>query len=526
MNKSQPILGQRSDQGRVRARNEDAVGGPPPSLDPNLAEQKGYLYAVADGMGGEAGGQQASTLAIQTLLAEYYRDPEPDVGLSLWRAVQAANQSVYRKARTTPALARMGTTMTAIVVRGEELVVAHVGDSRAYLIRNDGIRQLTRDHTWVADAIRAGTISPEEARTHPNRHILNRALGSEPQVEIDVGREKLQPGDRVLLCSDGLTGLVGDNEMLQHVQRLGPLRAPDALVDLANDRGGYDNITAVVVSVPGGPPIRGAVRPAAARRPSRIGFAPVFGGLLAVLMVAVLVFGIKRLGVGQATPVPTEPSPEVVVGATATHTPVTLTLTATSTPTSTETPTATPTGTPTATPTGTPTTTPTATPTPTPTATPTPTSTSTGTPTPTSTDTPMPTATPPPTSTPTVTPTPTPLVYPVDLSEPANGIRLSGTVTFRWTWSGTLGTAETFDVRVCSTEGCQPVSGITNTRDTWHTWCPAYGTGVYRWQVVVILREGEKVINERAHSEVWEFDWAGGCEPPGGDTGGPGGKDG
>ena len=289
MNRFQPVVGQRTDRGNKRPRNEDAMGGPPPDLDPDLAKRKGYLYAVADGMGGEAGGQEASTLAIKTLFDEYYRDPEPDVRRSLWNAVQAANLAVYRKARSTPSLARMGTTLTAAVVRGEDLVIAHVGDSRAYRIRNNKIRQLTRDHTWVAEAIHAGTISPEEALNHPKGHILTRALGSEPEVEVDTGRGKLQPGDQVVLTTDGLTNFVGDGEILQKVQKQGAQKAPDALVDLANERGGHDNITAMIISVPGGrqpvppPPSPGVVP------------WPVFGGFLAVLVVLMTVLGIREL---------------------------------------------------------------------------------------------------------------------------------------------------------------------------------------------------------------------------------------
>jgi len=345
MNKFQPIVSQRTDRGIARPRNEDAVGRPPPDLDANLAQQKGYLYAVADGMGGEAGGQLASTMAIQTLITEYYRDAEPDVSRSLWRAVQVANQAVYRKAHSTPALARMGTTLTAAVVRGEELVVAHVGDSRAYLIRNDDIRQLTRDHSWVADALRAGTISAEEARNHPNRNILTRALGAEPEVEIDVVREKLRPGDRVLLCSDGLTNLVGDGEILQKVQKMGPQKAPGALIDLANERGGQDNITAMVIGVQGGPP---PSKWAPVGPPRRDGIPPVVFGTVVGVMVILMVFA-YALGSG----VLRRPTPTPALTVTETPTP-TLTLTVTLTPTDTPTPTHTPTPTPTTSPTITP----------------------------------------------------------------------------------------------------------------------------------------------------------------------------
>ena len=499
MNRFQPVVGQRTDRGNARPRNEDAMGGPPTDLDPNLARQKGYLYAVADGMGGEAGGQQASTTAIQSLITEYYRDPEPDVGRSLWRAVQAANQAVYRKARSTPSLSRMGTTLTAVVIRGEDLVVAHVGDSRAYLIRNNDIRQLTRDHSWVADALRAGTISVEEARNHPNRHILTRALGSEPEVQVDVVPEKLRPDDRVLLCSDGLTNLVGDGEILQKVQKQGPLKAPDALIDLANERGGHDNITAMLISVPGGrkpvppPPSPGVVP------------WPVFGGFLAVLVVLMTVLGIRELiskpqqeaaatqtAVAQATVTQ-------MAAMAATETAVAATQIAVAQPTATETvaPTATPTEVPTATPIEVPTATPIEVPTVTPTETPTPTPTSTATPRPT------------PTATRTATPTPMPAPS-IKLVWPANGAQnLLGLVTFRWTWSGEeLEPGEVFDVKVCQGEGCQLQKGKTNTRDTkWENWCPDLGQGVYRWKVEVIDKTTHQPKDPA--SEEWKFTWVG-----------------
>ena len=571
MNRFQPIVGQRTDRGMKRPRNEDAVGIPPPNLEPSVIEQKGRLYAVADGMGGEAGGQEASTTAIRTLFDEYYSDPEPDARRSLGHAVRAANQAVYRKARSTPALSRMGTTLTAAVVRGEDLVVAHVGDSRAYRIRNNEIRQLTHDHTWVADAVHAGTISAEEARNHPNRNILIRALGSEPEVEVETGRGKLQPGDRVVLTTDGLTNFVGDGEILQRVQELGPQEAADALIDLANERGGHDNITATVIRVPGG---GGPAPPRTVQPPPSGGVPwPVFGGLLAVMVVMVMVFW----GVIKKTSEQAEATPTPVAEITATKT-ATQTATPTETPTATHTPTTTPTASPTITPRpgilvggyvrvisevgvnlregpgtdyerrtllgdgtvlkvideprqaddlwwwrleltdGTSgwaadeylvaTDVPTSTPTPTPTLTATPTPTAT--PIPTTTPTAIPTTTP--TATSTATHTPTPLPTSITLSEPANGSEQSDTVTFGWEWPGGLKRGETFDVKVCQGEDCQfEEGGKTNTEDFGWVWCPDAGQGMYRWKVEVIDSATKELKGPR--SEVWEFIWKGGCGP-------------
>ena len=516
MNTFQPVVGQRTDRGRTRPRNEDAVSGPPPDLDPNLIERKGYLYAVADGMGGEAGGQQASTIAMQTLVTEYYRDPEPDVTRSLWRAVRAANQSVYHEARRNPALARMGTTLTAAVVQGEDLVVAHVGDSRAYLIRNNDILQLTRDHSWVADAVRTGTLSAKEAQTHPNRNILTRALGSELEVEVDVVREKLRPGDRVLLCSDGLTNLVGDGDILQRVQKSGPQQAADALIDLANERGGHDNITAMVI-VAGG---RGAARRvpprAAAPRPSGVPW-PVVGGMLAIMAVAVMVFWtvinkpLDEQAIATQTAVAQTVTQIAAVEATQTEV-AAATETAVAQPTATEeaAPTATPAEPPTATPTEVPTATPTAMPTPTHTEEPTRTPTETLTPTPTLTATPTPTTTPPPptpTATSTATQTAIPVPTGITLSEPANGADVSGLVTFSWEWSEQLEEGEVFDVKVCQGGGCPPESGKTNTDQKTWDWCPDTGEGVYRWKVEIIDNTTKQPKGPT--SKIWEFTWTG-----------------
>ncbi len=143
----------------------------------------------------------------------------------------------------------MGTTIVAAVLQGNQLTVANVGDSRAYLIERSGIRQLTHDHTWVAEQVREGTLTGEEAAGHSYRHVITRSLGGQPQVEVDIFRETAQPGDIVLLCSDGLSGQASDEEIRRIVQANSPQKAADELIDLANRRGGLDNITAIVIPV-------------------------------------------------------------------------------------------------------------------------------------------------------------------------------------------------------------------------------------------------------------------------------------
>jgi serine/threonine protein phosphatase PrpC len=244
-------VGCRTHPGLQRRVNEDSLGVPNsfgPGLDPGLLAQKGQLYVVADGMGGHKAGQTASAIAVQTVMREYYATPAGmEVGQALDGAIQVANRQVHAMAQE-PAYAEMGTTIVAAVLHGSQLTVANVGDSRAYLIGPSGIRQLTRDHTWVAEQVREGTLTREEAVGHSYRHVVTRSLGGHPQVEMDIFRETVHPGDIVLLCSDGLSGQVSDEEMQRIVQANSPPEAANKLIDLANQRGGPDNITAIVIT--------------------------------------------------------------------------------------------------------------------------------------------------------------------------------------------------------------------------------------------------------------------------------------
>jgi len=238
--------GAATDAGQRRPVNEDSLALPPADLPPQLLADKGFLYLVADGIGGYQAGNAASDLATRMVMHRYYADPSPDVRQSLVQAIQAANAEIHRLARD-PAHGRMGTTLVAALVRGRDLTVAHVGDSRAYLVRRSGIRLLTQDHTWVAEQVRNRVLTPEQAREHAQRHLLTRSLGHEPQVTVEVSQVPLHPGETVLLCSDGLWETVEAREMQRVIQAYPPQEAAQQLVDLANRRGGPDNITALVV---------------------------------------------------------------------------------------------------------------------------------------------------------------------------------------------------------------------------------------------------------------------------------------
>jgi serine/threonine protein phosphatase PrpC len=232
----------RSDVGRVRSGNEDAlfVGR--------------TLFAVADGMGGHRAGEVASAAALGPLGPLDGRNfADSDAALTaLTEAVTAANAEVSRQAKDDPDLEGMGTTLTAVHVDGRDAHVVHVGDSRAYLARGDRLVQLTDDHTLVQALIDQGRITRDDIATHPHRSVITRAIGVAPDVEVDAAHVTLHDGDRIVLCSDGLTGVVDDATIARTVRDLAPAPAVDALIDAANAAGGPDNITVVIVAIDGG----------------------------------------------------------------------------------------------------------------------------------------------------------------------------------------------------------------------------------------------------------------------------------
>jgi protein phosphatase len=248
----------RSDPGKVRDQNQDAC-----LVVPELG-----LFAVADGMGGHQAGDVAARLAVEHLPAlvqrALARPGRRDAGIALERAVVELSALVNAEAATDPGLAGMGTTLVLVMVMGVTAYVAHVGDSRAHLLRQDRLRRLTEDHCYAAELVRAGVLGPEEASAHPYGHGLTRAIGMPGTARPDVFPLDLADGDRLLLCSDGLTKMVPDTRIGALLAAAAdPESACSALVGAANDAGGYDNVSAVVVDVR----LPGAVAPGADDEP-------------------------------------------------------------------------------------------------------------------------------------------------------------------------------------------------------------------------------------------------------------------
>jgi protein phosphatase len=233
------LSGAASDVGRLRERNEDSF----------VVEEP--LFAVADGLGGHAGGEVASRIAVDTLTTEAQADgPEDGIPERLRAAIHRANVAVAERASNDPRLRGMGTTLTALVAGRDRVYLAHVGDSRAYLLRDGDLRLLTEDHTLVQRMVREGRLTPEQAEIHPQRSVLTRALGIDDELEVDQATVEVTARDRLLLCSDGLTSMLSDEDIRKILTDSGdPQAASDSLVEAANAAGGQDNITTVVVDI-------------------------------------------------------------------------------------------------------------------------------------------------------------------------------------------------------------------------------------------------------------------------------------
>jgi serine/threonine protein phosphatase PrpC len=236
-----------TDLGLKRTQNEDSHSTWIPS-DPAERRRRGVLLVVADGMGGSRAGEVASRLAVQTVMRSYREAPGENPLEDLFRAIEAANQVVHHESATHPELAGMGTTCTAIVVRDADAFFAHVGDSRAYLVQEGRIRQLTRDHSLVAQLVRDGQLTSDQAKVDPRRNVVTRSVGVGPHVEIDADHEPgmLREGDTLLLCTDGLHGLVADEELKAAAMLPDMEEGCRQAIALANQRGGPDNITVVM----------------------------------------------------------------------------------------------------------------------------------------------------------------------------------------------------------------------------------------------------------------------------------------
>lgn len=232
----------RTDTGLVRALNEDSLC---------LSPEKGF-FAVADGMGGHRAGEVASSMALQVLQRELdqrlNRGEKPEEALV--DSIKAANTSIYEKSAQNPEWAGMGTTITACLKLEQEIIIGQVGDSRAYLLQGKGINKLTVDHSLVQEMVKSGGITEEQAFVHPQRNVLTRALGTGPFLEVDLYRIKVNQGDLLLLCTDGLTGYLRQDELFDVVNNAPDLdTAVDRLLKKAIQSGGADNITIILVEL-------------------------------------------------------------------------------------------------------------------------------------------------------------------------------------------------------------------------------------------------------------------------------------
>jgi len=242
-------IGTLSDVGCVREVNEDSIRVVR-ATDPNELATRGILVVVADGMGGHNAGEIASRLAVEVVGARY-ADESQDPGTALARSMEQANRIIVDAAAKDARYSGMGTTCTALLLRDGLAHCAHVGDSRLYLVRGNDILRMTEDHSAVMDMVKRGAISADEARHHPDKNVIVRALGARGDVEVATWQKPLalRPGDTFLICSDGLYDVVEDNELFDAVRGAPPQLACERLVELARQRGGPDNITVGIIGL-------------------------------------------------------------------------------------------------------------------------------------------------------------------------------------------------------------------------------------------------------------------------------------
>lgn len=280
-----------TDTGCERELNEDRYAV--------VESPSGLAWLVCDGMGGATGGELAAQLAIDAVRRDLENLPQRPADVALKSAILEANRVIVLR-RQNQAFAEMGTTVVALMFSGAEVVVGHVGDSRAYLVRDGAIQQLTTDHTLVQDLVDRGQIRADEALSHPQAHILTRAIGSEPGLTVDVQRFWVwqvgegEPVDYLILCSDGLYSLVSEGEIANLVSHHAPQTACVKLVEMARARGGFDNITVAVVPLSGQlrqeapegyEAVRAPARRANAKRAAVSGSAPGLARTVAVVAV-------------------------------------------------------------------------------------------------------------------------------------------------------------------------------------------------------------------------------------------------
>ncbi len=249
----------KTDVGKKREKNEDSL-----LINYDPAQDCG-LFMVADGMGGHLGGEFASRIAVKTVgdtIKQLLEDPEAtllkdiafdrgDPGETVKYAIRLASQKIFEEAARNPGLRGMGTTSVVLLIQNGKGYIAHVGDSRAYLVQQNRIQQLTTDHSLVAEQLKAGFITPEEMKNHKYRNIITRSVGFQSDVDIDLLIRDLEKGDRFVLCSDGLTNMIEDADILKIVSKNDPKTSCQKLVEMANKKGGDDNVTVIVTSIEG-----------------------------------------------------------------------------------------------------------------------------------------------------------------------------------------------------------------------------------------------------------------------------------
>ena len=240
-------VGSCTNPGRVRPTNQDSLG----DFDsPDGGPDKGRLLVLADGMGGEAGGEIASRLAVDVVGKMYFKCPSTEPAAALELSMMAANQAIHAQATASAELHRMGTTCTALVLQGSRAWVAHVGDSRCYLLRHGRAAPLTRDHTLAAEQLRMGLITSREANSAQTSHVLSRSVGAGLFVNVDTTEQQIFANDILLLCSDGLHNSVGSDDIVRLVSPDRPLAdSAAALVTLAKERDGGDNISVQLIRI-------------------------------------------------------------------------------------------------------------------------------------------------------------------------------------------------------------------------------------------------------------------------------------
>ena len=228
-----------SDVGKRRATNEDGY------------LVKNPVFAVADGMGGHSAGEVASAIALKTVKSNLRKIPDPEAMPELLvRSIEDANTAIFQKSEAKAEQRGMGTTLTVAVLIRKQFFFGHIGDSRAYLLREGKLSQLTEDHSYVSELVKEGMLSPQEAEVHPQRSVLTRALGVERKVQIDISSLEIMLRDKILLCTDGLTAMLGDPEIEEMLNNPDdPQIICQRLVDTANQRGGDDNITVILIEM-------------------------------------------------------------------------------------------------------------------------------------------------------------------------------------------------------------------------------------------------------------------------------------